>query len=60
VPSAAAAREAGFRPWAGTSATVARALRLIDNGEIDGSDMARRPPGSAWARATCAACSPGI
>jgi AraC family transcriptional regulator of adaptative response / DNA-3-methyladenine glycosylase II len=53
VQSAAAAREAGFRPclrcrpeaapgtpaWAGTSATVARALRLIEAGELDGSDV---------------------
>lgn len=49
VPSAAAAREAGFRPclrcrpeaspgtpaWLGTSATVSRALRLIDAGALD-------------------------
>ena len=48
-PSAAAAAEAGFRPclrcrpetapgspaWRGTSATVSRALRLIDQGEAD-------------------------
>jgi AraC family transcriptional regulator of adaptative response / DNA-3-methyladenine glycosylase II len=51
-PSAAAAEETGFRPcrrcrpetapgtpaWAGTSATVARALRLIDAGALDGCD----------------------
>ncbi len=50
-PSAAAAEEAGFRPcmrcrpetspgtpaWAGTSATVARALRLIEGGALDGA-----------------------
>lgn len=50
---AAAAREAGFRPclrcrpetspgtpaWAGTSATVARALRLIEDGALDGDDL---------------------
>jgi len=49
VPSAAAAREAGYRPclrcrpeaapgspaWTGTSATVARALRLIEAGALD-------------------------
>ncbi|MFQ3786236.1 AlkA N-terminal domain-containing protein [Halomonas sp. A29] len=49
VASAAAAQEAGFRPclrcrpesapespaWAGTSATVKRALRLIDEGALD-------------------------
>jgi AraC family transcriptional regulator of adaptative response / DNA-3-methyladenine glycosylase II len=49
LPCAAAAREAGFRPclrcrpeaspgtpaWRGTSATVARALRLIDAGALD-------------------------
>lgn len=48
-PSAAAAHEAGFRPclkcrpetapkspaWAGTSAVVARGLRLIDDGALD-------------------------
>ncbi|MDJ0608859.1 MAG: AlkA N-terminal domain-containing protein [Kiloniellales bacterium] len=50
-PSAAAAAEAGFRPclrcrpesapgtpaWLGTEATVARALRLIEEGALDGS-----------------------
>lgn len=49
VPCAAAAQEAGFRPclrcrpeaspgtpaWLGTSATVSRALRLIDEGALD-------------------------
>lgn len=49
LPCAAAAREAGYRPclrcrpeaapgtpaWRGTSATVARALRLIDEGALD-------------------------
>ena len=49
-PSAAAAQEAGFRPclrcrpesspdlgaWRGTSATVSRALRLIEAGSLDG------------------------
>jgi AraC family transcriptional regulator of adaptative response / DNA-3-methyladenine glycosylase II len=49
LPCAAAAREAGFRPclrcrpeaspgtpaWRGTSATVSRALRLIDDGALD-------------------------
>ncbi|HKJ25664.1 MAG TPA: Ada metal-binding domain-containing protein, partial [Myxococcota bacterium] len=53
VPSAAAAREAGFRPclrcrpeaapgtpaWAGTSATVGRALRLIEAGALDDGDV---------------------
>jgi len=53
VPSAAAAREAGYRPclrcrpeaapgspaWAGTSATVARALRLIDAGALEEGDV---------------------
>jgi AraC family transcriptional regulator of adaptative response / DNA-3-methyladenine glycosylase II len=53
VPSAAAAREAGFRPclrcrpeaapgtpaWAGTSATVGRALRLIESGALDEGDV---------------------
>jgi AraC family transcriptional regulator, regulatory protein of adaptative response / DNA-3-methyladenine glycosylase II len=48
-PSAAAAQEAGFRPclrcrpetapdtpaWRGTSATISRALRLIDEGALD-------------------------
>jgi AraC family transcriptional regulator of adaptative response / DNA-3-methyladenine glycosylase II len=51
-PCAAAAEEAGFRPclrcrpetapgtpaWNGTSAVVARALRLIDSGALDGAD----------------------
>jgi AraC family transcriptional regulator, regulatory protein of adaptative response / DNA-3-methyladenine glycosylase II len=54
VPSAAAAQEAGFRPclrcrpesspdldaWRGTSATVSRALKLIEGGALDGDDMA--------------------
>jgi AraC family transcriptional regulator of adaptative response / DNA-3-methyladenine glycosylase II len=54
VPTAAAAQEAGFRPclrcrpesspghdaWRGTSATVSRALKLIDGGALDGSDVA--------------------
>ncbi len=49
LPCAAAAEEAGFRPclrcrpesapgtpaWAGTSATVSRALRLIEQGDLD-------------------------
>jgi AraC family transcriptional regulator of adaptative response / DNA-3-methyladenine glycosylase II len=49
VPTAAAAQEAGYRPclrcrpesspgmgvWRGSSATVSRALRLIDNGTLD-------------------------
>lgn len=53
MPSAAAAREAGFRPclrcrpeaapgspaWSGTAATVGRALRLIGAGELDGGDV---------------------
>src|SRR5437762_14254199 len=52
-PTAAAAAEAGFRPclrcrpesapgtpaWSGTSATVARALRLIDGGALDGGSV---------------------
>lgn len=52
-PSAAAASEAGFRPclrcrpeaapgtpaWAGTSATVSRALRLLDDGALDDGDV---------------------
>ncbi len=52
---AAAAQEAGFRPclrcrpetapgtpaWAGTSATVERALRLIDDGALDDDDLPR-------------------
>ena len=54
VPSAAAAQEAGFRPclrcrpesspdldaWRGTSATVSRALKLIEGGALDGGDVA--------------------
>jgi AraC family transcriptional regulator of adaptative response / DNA-3-methyladenine glycosylase II len=53
VPCAAAAQEAGFRPclrcrpeaspgtpaWRGTSATVSRALRLIDEGALDTSNV---------------------
>ena len=53
VPSAAAAHEAGFRPclrcrpesspdlgaWRGTSATVSRALRLIEDGALDARDV---------------------
>jgi AraC family transcriptional regulator, regulatory protein of adaptative response / DNA-3-methyladenine glycosylase II len=53
VPSAAAAQEAGYRPclrcrpesspsldaWRGTSATVSRALKLIEAGALDGSDV---------------------
>jgi AraC family transcriptional regulator of adaptative response / DNA-3-methyladenine glycosylase II len=53
-PSAAAAFEAGYRPclrcrpeaapgsaaWAGTSATVRRALRLIDDGALDRAGVA--------------------
>jgi len=53
VKSAAAAEEAGFRPcrrcrpeaspgtpaWAGTSATVSRALRLIGDGALEGGDV---------------------
>ncbi len=52
-PTAAAAQEAGFRPclrcrpetvphlgaWRGTSNTVSRALRLIENGALDGGDV---------------------
>ena len=52
-PCAAAAEEAGFRPclrcrpetapgtaaWAGSSTTVARALRLIDDGALDAGDI---------------------
>jgi AraC family transcriptional regulator of adaptative response / DNA-3-methyladenine glycosylase II len=51
-PSAAAALQAGFRPclrcrpeswgtaaWDGTSTTVARALRLIDDGALEGSSV---------------------
>src|SRR6476646_387638 len=51
VPTAAAAQEAGFRPclrcrpesspdldaWRGTSATVSRALKLIEAGALDGA-----------------------
>jgi AraC family transcriptional regulator of adaptative response / DNA-3-methyladenine glycosylase II len=54
VPTAAAAQEAGFRPclrcrpesspdldaWRGTSATVSRALKLIEGGALDGDDVA--------------------
>ncbi len=54
-PLAAAAQEAGFRPclrcrpeaapgtpaWAGTSTTVARALRLIAEGALDGAGVAQ-------------------
>jgi AraC family transcriptional regulator of adaptative response / DNA-3-methyladenine glycosylase II len=54
VPTAAAAQEAGFRPclrcrpesspdldaWRGTSATVSRALKLIEGGALDGEDVA--------------------
>jgi AraC family transcriptional regulator of adaptative response / DNA-3-methyladenine glycosylase II len=54
VPTAAAAQEAGFRPclrcrpesspdfdaWRGTSATVSRALKLIESGALDGDDIA--------------------
>jgi AraC family transcriptional regulator of adaptative response / DNA-3-methyladenine glycosylase II len=54
VPTAAAAQEAGFRPclrcrpesspdldaWRGTSATVSRALKLIESGALDGGDVA--------------------
>jgi AraC family transcriptional regulator of adaptative response / DNA-3-methyladenine glycosylase II len=54
VPTAAAAQEAGFRPclrcrpesspdlgaWRGTSATVSRALALIEGGALDGGDLA--------------------
>jgi AraC family transcriptional regulator of adaptative response / DNA-3-methyladenine glycosylase II len=53
VPTAAAAQEAGFRPclrcrpesspdldaWRGTSATVSRALKLIETGALDGGDV---------------------
>lgn len=53
VPSAAAAQEAGYRPclrchpesspvlhaWRGTSATVSRALKLIEAGALDESDV---------------------
>ena len=54
VPTAAAAQEAGFRPclrcrpesspdlnaWRGTSATVSRALKLIESGALDDGDLA--------------------
>ena len=54
VPTAAAAQEAGFRPclrcrpesspdldaWRGTSATVSRALKLIEAGALDHGDVA--------------------
>jgi AraC family transcriptional regulator of adaptative response / DNA-3-methyladenine glycosylase II len=54
VPTAAAAQEAGFRPclrcrpesspdleaWRGTSATVSRALKMIEGGFLDESDIA--------------------
>jgi AraC family transcriptional regulator of adaptative response / DNA-3-methyladenine glycosylase II len=54
VPTAAAAQETGFRPclrcrpesspdldaWRGTSATVSRALKLIEGGALDGDDVA--------------------
>jgi AraC family transcriptional regulator, regulatory protein of adaptative response / DNA-3-methyladenine glycosylase II len=54
-PSAAAAQEAGFRPclrcrpetapetpaWRGTSATIGRALRLIDEGALDQGGVER-------------------
>ena len=54
VPTAAAAQEGGFRPclrcrpesspdldaWRGTSATVSRALKLIEGGALDGADVA--------------------
>ena len=54
VPTAAAAQAAGFRPclrcrpesspdldaWRGTSATVSRALKLIETGALDGGDVA--------------------
>src|SRR5579871_6457929 len=53
VPTAAAAQEAGFRPclrcrpesspdldaWRGTSATVSRALKLIESGALDDGDV---------------------
>jgi AraC family transcriptional regulator of adaptative response / DNA-3-methyladenine glycosylase II len=52
VPAAAAAQEAGYRPclrcrpesspdldaWRGTSATVSRALKLIEGGALDGDE----------------------
>src|SRR3954454_1065340 len=54
VPTAAAAQAAGFRPclrcrpesspdldgWRGTSATVSRALKLIEGGALDRGDVA--------------------
>src|SRR4029078_5720629 len=54
LPTSAAAQEAGFRPclrcrpesspdldaWRGTSATVSRALKLIEGGALDGEDVA--------------------
>src|SRR5262245_7450565 len=54
VPTAAAAQEAGFRPclrcrpesspdldaWRGTSATVSRALKMIEAGALDDEDVA--------------------
>src|ERR1700734_1616266 len=54
VPTASAAQEAGFRPclrcrpesspdldaWRGTSATVSRALKLIEGGALDDGDVA--------------------
>ena len=54
VPTAAAAQEAGYRPclrcrpesspdldaWRGTSATVSRALKLIEGGALDDGDVA--------------------
>src|SRR3984893_10667160 len=53
VPTAAAAQEAGYRPclrcrpesspnldaWRGTSATVSRALKLIEGGALDNGDV---------------------
>lgn len=53
VPTAAAAQEAGYRPclrcrpesspdldaWRGTSATVSRALKLIESGALDENDV---------------------
>ena len=53
VPTAAAAQEAGYRPclrcrpesspdldaWRGTSATVSRALKLIESGALDDGDV---------------------
>src|ERR1700759_3753908 len=53
VPTAAAAQEAGFRPclrcrpesspdldaWRGTSATVSRALKMIEGGALDEGDV---------------------